>query len=233
MFNPNLAQDPVILKFKEQSSFVHVHVNLTDIEEEFQDPQLIDQMKAEAASYYFDHVWLGKPFYLYSGLPFAQAKLVRTNETWRTVAFLDPSFMGGDFSAIAFVATDGNRIKAWGYASKQSWKAEINRYKDLLEEHNCVSFYYESNALGDAPEEEFAKVGVSALPYYSMGDKHNRIYRGAYQIDGKLDLVENKSNRDFIDYVVNYSHEAANDDPPDALISNLMAHGIINDKVVK
>ena len=93
-------------------------------------------------------------------------------------------------------------------------------------------FYYESNALADTPQDVFADLGIEALPHYSLGNKHNRIYRGAATIEGRAAIVVNKSNTEFVKNVLEYNEKAANDDAPDSVVSNLMVQGVIDARKV-
>jgi hypothetical protein len=120
----------------------------------------------------------------------------------------------------------------WGYCWRESWNTVKHQIAEKLVENNAVSFIYESNALADTPQEVFAGLGIDAIPHYSLGNKHNRIYRGAAFIEGRAAMVVNKCNSEFTKNVLEYSEEAANDDAPDSLVSNLMAHGVIDMKKV-
>lgn len=230
--NPNLKRDPVIEKVETQVSFEILHVNIFDIESRFQDAQLLEQAKAEEHEIYYRHVWLGEEFYRISGYPFAAIPEIRTNEEFETYAFLDPSFSGGDYTALSFITTQGSKLLFWGYCWREGWNTVKHQIAEKLVENNAVSFIYESNALADTPQEVFAGLGIDAIPHYSLGNKHNRIYRGAAFIEGRASMVVNKCNSEFTKNILEYSEEAANDDAPDSLVSNLMAHGVINMKKV-
>lgn len=228
--NPNMKRDPAIAKVETQLSFAVLHVNIFDIEPDFQDGQLLEQAASEKGQFYYAHTWLGEEFYRVSGYPFANTPEIRTNEEFRTYAFLDPSFAGGDYTALSFIAEKGGVIYFWGYCWKEGWNTVKHTIAEKLKEHHAVSFIYESNAIADAPQEVFADLGIEALPQYSLGNKHNRIYRGAAQVEGKCKLVVNKGNEMFNKNVLEYSDEAANDDGADSFVSNLMAHGVIDSK---
>lgn len=226
--NPNKKRDPVIEKVETQKSHEIIHVNIFDIEEKYQDKQLLEQAASEEGQLYYKHVWLGEEFAKVGGYPFANIDLIRTNDAPQSFAFLDPSFAGGDFTALSFAANYGGKLLTWGMCWRESWNHVKEEIVDLLKEHNCVSFYYESNSLGDTPQEIFADYGIDAQPWYSLGNKHARIYRGAHHIEGKALICTNKSNDEYVKNVLDYSDEAANDDAPDSLVSNLMAHDVID-----
>lgn len=229
--NPNLKRDPVIETIESQGEefidYQVLHVNIFDIEPKFQDKQLLQMAKAAEGQFYYRHVWLGEEFYRISGYPFAWLESIRTNEQFKTVAFLDPSFAGGDFTALSFAALKDGKLYLWGYCWRESWTRVKHEIIELLREHNCIDFQYESNGLAEAPEEAFAELGVTAEPKYSLGNKHNRIYMGAAFIEQKAYLVQNKSNSEYVKNVLEYSDEAKNDDAPDSLVSNLIHHDLI------
>jgi PBSX family phage terminase large subunit len=228
--NPNMKRDPAVAKVETQESHAILHVNIFDIESQFQDKQLLENAASEEGQYYYRHVWLGEEFYRMGGYPFATTKEIRTNEEFKTYAFLDPSFAGGDMTALSFICNAGGKIYFWGYCWREGWNTVKHDIVEKLREHNAISFFYESNAIADAPQEVFADLGIEALPQYSLGNKHNRIYRGAAQLEGKCAIVVNKGNEMFNKNVLEYNDEAANDDAADSLISNCMAHGVIDDK---
>lgn len=230
--NPNKLRDPVIVKVETQSSYKVVHANIFDIEPEFQDAQLIEQAKSEEGQFYYDHVWLGKEFYHFGGAPFATLDTVYSSEEFETFAFLDPSFMGGDYTALSFAANYGGKLILWGYCWREAWNIKRDEIAALLREHNCVSFHYESNCLGSTPDEMFAEVGIDAQPFYSLGNKHARIYRGASYISGRAVLCKNKGNDAYYKNVTEYTSDAANDDAPDSLVSNLLCNGVIEQRKV-
>lgn len=230
--NPNLKRDPAVAKVETQESHVIVHANIFDIEPQFQDEQLLEQARSEQGQFYYDHVWLGKEFYRISGYPFANTNVIRTNEEFKTYAFLDPSFAGGDYTALSFITEKNGLLYFWGTCWREAWNTVKHQIVEELKKHNAIEFVYESNALADTPQEVFGDLGINAIPRFSLGNKHNRIYRGASEIENRCALVSNKSNEAFIKNVLEYSEEASNDDAPDSLVSNLMAQGVINYKKV-
>lgn len=229
--NPNMKRDPIIEAVESQGEsgidFEIIHANIFDIEEKFQDKQALEMAKNAEGQFYYRHVWLGEEFYKISGYPFAWMETIRTNEEFKTVAFLDPSFAGGDYTALSFAAFKDGKIYLFGYCWRESWNRCKEKIVDKLREHNCIDFMYESNALAETPEEIFASLGVVATPKYSIGNKENRIYMAAAFIEQRAVLVQNKSNSEYVKNVLEYYEKAANDDGPDSLASNLIHHDMI------
>ncbi|HGS4438093.1 TPA: phage terminase large subunit [Vibrio cholerae] len=230
--NPNFNIDPIVGKLQ---SFINqepanddnyqpiakiVHINIFDLPEEFQDKQLLEQARKEKGEIYFDHVWLGAAFHALSGMPFETLDLINTDQQMECIAFIDPSFNGGDFTAITFLgAQDNGRLAAWGSVFSQAWDVCIEELVTLIRKWRPTSVYYECNAIFGAAKTLFAQHGINAKPKLSTGNKHARIYRAASVVRPYLDLIENRSNRGYIKNVMTYSDKAKNDDAPDSLAS--------------
>lgn len=225
-------KDDIIKIFETQESYHYTHVNIYDVEPEFQDKSSLKLALAAINEYYYRHVWLGQPFHLFAGFPFSDVRQETSTREFETFAFLDPSFAGGDYTALNFIAEYKGKLITWGYCWRESWITVKHEIKDLLIEHNAVSFYYESNAIATAPQEVFSEINIEANPRYSLGDKHNRIYQASYATKQDLILIKNKSNMAFIDNFLDYNNKATNDDAADAFALNLMAHGVISTKKV-
>lgn len=230
--NPNARIDPVIKKVQARENHFILHVNLFDLEPEFQDKKALIDAEADLGTYYYDHVWLGAPFYLFAGYPFANIETIESDKKYKSYAFLDPSFTGGDFTALNFIAEENGDLVTWGYCWREGWETVAPVIKDLLIEHGASEFYYESNNIATAPMTVFARLGIEANPRYSLGNKHNRIYQASYETKGRVTLITNKSNNDFIQNFTDYNKNAPHDDAADAFTSNLLCQGILSNKKV-
>ena len=230
--NPNKKRDPTIEAVEALGNCIIEHVNIFDVEEDFQDKQLLEQAKSAEGQYYYGHVWLGEPFYRFSGYPFANVEQKRSMRKFKTKAFLDPSFVGGDLTSLCFVSEWKGKIVVWGYCWREAWNTVKYDIKEKLIEHNCEEFFYESNAIATAPQETFAGIGIDAIPRYSLGDKHNRIYQVAYEVGDILILIPNKGNSEFNNNFLDYNKEAANDDAADSFASNMIANGLVANRKI-
>lgn len=230
--NPNFDEDPVLAKVKTHGEQARIeHVNIFDLPKEFQDKQLLDQAESEKGEVYYDHVWLGAASHKLSGYPWIQCGEIRTNETIQCIAFIDPSFKGGDYTALSFVGIRGGRLVAWGYCWKKAWKACIDDICDLFDQYKPAEAYYEDNAQGNTPQDLFGDCGYEVSPRTSFGNKENRIYKVAYYVAHRLDLVRNHCNEEWYKQVTKYNEEAPHDDAPDSLASAFVVAGIITDKM--
>lgn len=232
--NPNFNKDPIVQKLE---TFIDVeaandesykpiakilHVNIFDLPENFQDPQLIEQARKEKGEIYYDHIWLGKAFHALSGMPFENLPTLSivSELDIPCIAFIDPSFNGGDFTAITFLGSLPNgRLACWGKLYAQAWDTCIDDLVSEIKRWSPMSVYYECNAIFGAAKTLFGQKGVIAKPRLSTGNKHARIYRAASVVRNDLDLIENRSNREYIKNVLNYNDKAKNDDGADSLAS--------------
>lgn len=229
--NPNFDVDPVIAKIQNMDNAVIKHINIFDLEQEFQDPQLIAQAEQERDEIYFNHVWLGEAHHKISGYPFAQIESIRTNEKIPCIAFLDPSFMGGDFTALTFLGSRNGQLCFWGKVWRQAWNACIDDICEELHEYEPEEFHYEANSLGSVPEDLFSERRIRAFPRISLGNKHNRIYKVAAYTAYRMKMVSNRCNTEYVTNILKYNEEAANDDAPDSLASACLVSGVVSDKM--
>lgn len=229
--NPNFDTDPVVAKVQNLENSKILHINIFDLEEEFQDPQLIAQAKQEENEIYYPHVWLGEAHHKISGYPFAQVESIRTNQKFDCIAFLDPSFAGGDFTALTFLGAMGGELVFWGKVWRQAWNTVIDEIVEELEEYKPNQFHYEANSLGSVPEDLFAERRIRAFPKTSFGNKHNRIYKVAAYTAFRLKMVSNRCNNEYMKNILKYNEEAANDDAPDSLASACLVSGVVSDKM--
>ncbi|HCE3204004.1 TPA: phage terminase large subunit [Vibrio parahaemolyticus] len=234
--NPNFAEDPVITKvraFGDQA--VIKHINIFDLPNRYQDTQLLEQAKRERGEVTWPHVWLGEPSPKISGYPFAETPVVTAEENEELlpcVAFLDPSYKGGDFTALSFVSQTRGYVFAWGYCFPHSWNSAIDQIAEKINLFPVVEFYYEDNGVGTAPQDYFSVRGIDAIPRTTLGNKHDRIFRvGAFLNLMRLRLVENWSNQEWLTQHKKFNKDAEHDDAPDATTNCAVRSGIVSDKI--
>ena len=234
--NPNKRIDPIIQKIKTLKGKI-ININIFDIARRFQDAQLMAQAKLEEKEPYYDHVWLGKPFFDMGDLPFSRMELVSdAGEPVDTmIAFLDPSYKGGDYTALAFLGQgrDTGKLYVWGRAYKQSWNSVIPKMAVEIRKHKPQRFFYEDNNLGMIPRDLFNDYeGIRTVPKTSTINKETRIYKVGAFIGHKLTMIKGFSDNMFTTLVSEYSAESADyDDPPDAVASAVISTGIIKEKI--
>lgn len=231
--NPNFAVDPVVAKVEKFSNSLIEHVNIFDIEEEFQDKQLLEQAAAEKKEVYYNHVWLGEASHKISGYPFAQVKLTQTNNKFDCIAFIDPSFRGGDYTAITFLSVFKGQIVFWGMCFKRSWQGCFDDMANMIKEYQPRETWYESNALGLAPQQYFRERGIKIIDRDSIDNKENRIYKAAGFIAHRSFMVTNRCNTQYMKHVTEYHSDADFDDAPDSLASAAIVAGQVYNKTFK
>lgn len=231
--NPNFESDPIktkIEKFGDRAKIVHV--NIFNIPEAFQDPQLLEQAKAEELEDTYGHVWLGDPSPKISGYPWRGMEEVFMNDDMECYAFLDPSFKGGDHSAISFVGGRGNSIYCWGYSWKKAWHHCVDDICNLIEAYRPSIFEYEDNGgMGAVPEDMFAEKGVMATGVTSLGNKETRIFKTAAFRARNTKIIKNRTNAMWYKGVLEYNTDADYDDEADSLASTYKTAGLITDKM--
>ncbi len=147
------------------------------------------------------------------------------------VAFIDPSFEGGDYTALTILKQHMQGVAVVGFTFKKAWNHCLDDMLPYIQKYGVRKLCFETNSLGDMPLEMLrklfgAKVGVVGRK--SNGNKHSRIMAaGTY---AHLIHLSKESDRVYIDQVVKYEYKAKHDDAPDSLASCLEWIGLIRGK---
>lgn len=151
-----------------------------------------------------------------------------------SVAFIDPSFRGGDYTAMSVGRGYFDGIAIQGFAWKKAWADCLPDIIAACKALNIKRLCFETNALGMQPlsvlrvafHDAGIQVGVTGRD--STGYKHSRIM--AAGTFSKLIHLAKTSNRIYIDQVTKYEYGSKYDDAPDSLASLLEWIGLIKGK---
>lgn len=147
-----------------------------------------------------------------------------------SVAFVDPSHEGGDFTAISIIKQHLQGIVVVGFVWKKAWHHCLKEIAEVTEKYNVQKLCFETNALGQQPLDvlrQVLKCGV--VGRRSNNNKHSRIMAaGAY---AEFIHLSKESHKAYIDQVVQYEYNAKNDDAPDSLATGLEWIGLIRGKI--
>lgn len=146
------------------------------------------------------------------------------------VAFIDPSFEGGDYTALTILKAHMQGVAVVGFAYKKAWNHALDDIYQKLIKYSVKRLCFETNSLGDQPLEilrqAFKTVGVVGKK--SNTNKHSRIMTaGTFS---HMIHLSKESDRIYIDQVVRYEYKAKHDDCPDSLASCLEWVGLIRGK---
>lgn len=149
-----------------------------------------------------------------------------------SVAFIDPSFEGGDYTAMSIIRAYMQGVAVVGFVWKKSWNDSLDDIVQKVIKYSVKKLCFETNSLGTMPLNILRKalpeyVGVSGRK--SNTNKHSRILAaGTY---AQIIHMSKESDRTYIDQVVKYEYDAKNDDAPDSLASGLEWIGLIRGKI--
>lgn len=151
-----------------------------------------------------------------------------------SVAFIDPSFRGGDYTAMTVGRGHFDGIAIQGFAWKKAWADCLPDIIEACKAHSIKRLCFETNALGMQPlavlraafNDASIQVGVTGRD--STGYKHSRIM--AAGTFAKLIHLAKTSHRIYIDQVTKYEYGSKFDDAPDSLASLLEWIGLIRGK---
>ncbi len=165
-----------------------------------------------------------------TGFPLENVKLIDAYPKGDSIAFIDPSFEGGDFTALTILKGHFDGVAVKGKLYKRAWNHCLNEMYAEMRACGVKRLGFETNSLGSMPidilREALPDIGVVGKK--STGHKHSRILSaGTYS---NLIHLSKDSDRAYIEQVVNYEYGAKNDDAPDSLASALEMVGLIRGK---
>lgn len=164
-----------------------------------------------------------------TGFPLENVKLIDAFPSGDSIAFIDPSFEGGDFTALTIIKGHFDGVAVQGHVWKRAWNHCLPEIKEKLLANGVKRLGFECNSLGDMPlsilREVLEDTGIGVVGKKSTNAKHSRILNaGAY---AHLIHLSKTSDRSYIEQIVNYEYGATHDDAPDSLASCLEMVGLI------
>lgn len=148
------------------------------------------------------------------------------------VAWIDPSYEGGDYTAISIIKQYMDGIAVVGFTYKKAWNHCLDEMVLQLKKYGVKKLAFETNSLGDQPiimlGDLLKSTGIGITGRKSTLNKHSKIMSaGSY---AHLIHLSKESSRIYLDQVVKYEYNAKNDDAPDSLASCLEWIGLIRGK---
>lgn len=146
------------------------------------------------------------------------------------VAFIDPSFEGGDYTALTILKAHMQGVAVVGFVYKKAWNHCLDDMVPKLQKYNVKKLAFETNSLGEQPIELLRKLfgSVGVIGRKSNTNKHSRIMAaGAF---AHLIHLSKESDKTYVDHVVKYEYKSKFDDAPDSLASCLEWIGLIRGK---
>jgi hypothetical protein len=162
--------------------------------------------------------------------PFQDIKYLDRFPTGETaVAWIDPSFEGGDFTSLTILKQHLDGIAIVGFLYKQAWNHCLDKMLPHLGKFNVKRLGFEANSLGDQPvimlRDLLKGTGIGVVGRKSTSNKHAKIMNaGAY---AHLLHLSRESDPKYIQQVIQYEESAKNDDAPDGIASCLEWIGLI------
>lgn len=164
--------------------------------------------------------------------PFDQIRYIDQFPTGDSaVAFIDPSFEGGDYTALTIMKAYMQGVAVVGFTYKKAWNHCLEEVASQMNRFNVRRLCFETNCLGDMPIELLRRTfqGIGVVGKKSNTNKHSRICTaGAFS---HLIHLSKESDRIYTDQVVKYEYKSKYDDAPDSLASCLEWIGLIRGKL--
>ncbi len=167
-----------------------------------------------------------------TGNPFAKVQHLDKMPGGETVAFMDPSFRGGDYTALSIGRQHFDGMAIQGRAWKRSWEDCLDDLKKDVIAFNIRRLCFETNCLGNMPlaiiRAHLTGLNCVVIGRDSQDNKHARIM--AAGVFAKYIFLAKTSDRIYIDHVTKYEYKSKFDDAPDSLASLLAWIGLIRGK---
>ena len=238
LLNPYKPQDAIKSFIQEQKNHKIMHINIFDLPEKYQNKGLLQQAedakKADPDLYTWE--WLGKPHPEIPKEPFKDIvfkdELDDIQQEGEVYAFIDPSFTGHDYTAIAIGWYYNSKLYITGYVYKLAWNQCLDSLYKNIKNLSVDYVYYESNGVGSSLEEIFYekhKIRAEGRPTTSSsGSKVARIYNNISPIIEYIEFI-NLDNQ-FCKQIINFDMDLSKsnkiyDDAPDAVASLIKIMG--------
>jgi len=167
-----------------------------------------------------------------SSSSFADVSYIASFPQRDSVAFIDPSFEGGDYTALTVLTSHFDGVAIQGHVWKMAWNHCIDDMVAKMRALGVRKLCFETNSLGDQPIQLLRSHkdlgGIGVMGKKSIGEKHSRIM--AAGVFAKLIHLSQNSDKIYIDQVVKYEYKAKFDDAPDSLASCMEWVGLIKGK---
>lgn len=223
--NPKTDNDPVLLfANRRPENSIIIHRNIDDIEERFQNPDLLKE--AEYSKKYdskdkYEHIWLGKGSPLIQN-PFAKVEILKDlpAKQWeRFYAWVDPAFVGYGKACTAVCGLvkleRDNNLYIFGEMFEGAWHAHMDDIYNFINKDNrwlfsnidgITTVYYESNSIGSHLRKIYHKKAYgerTIIPIQTLGNKEVKIASKSY-LHADIKLISNFSHDNFIKNVLEY-----------------------------
>jgi len=162
-----------------------------------------------------------------AGNPLEKVKFLDEFPAASSVAFIDPSFEGGDYTAMSVVTQHFDGVAVFGKAWKRAWYDCVDEMQAVISKYQVGRLCFETNSLGEQPIILLRDLieGCGIVGRKTTGNKHARIASlGPYAEN--IHIAKN-SDRIYIDQVKKYEYGSKYDDSPDSLASCLQWIGLI------
>lgn len=164
-----------------------------------------------------------------TGYPLEKIKYVDDFIAGDCVAFIDPSYEGGDYTAMTCLRGHFEGVMIKGRCWKRAWYDCLDEMVAEMIACGVKRVCIETNSLGDQPVRMLGELlydtGIGVVGRRSVGPKHARIVAaGAF---APMIHMAKTSDRVYQDQTIRYEYRAKNDDAPDSLASCLEWIGLI------
>lgn len=166
-----------------------------------------------------------------AGNPLENCKFIDKFPKGSCVAFVDPSFEGGDYTAMSVVRQYFDGVAVFGKVWRRDWFNCVDDIQAVVSSKGVEKLCFETNSLGEQPIVLLRDLleGTGVVGRKSTGPKHSRILAaGAF---AHLIHLAKDSDRRYIDQTTKYEYGAEHDDAPDSLASCLEWIGLIRGRM--
>lgn len=163
--------------------------------------------------------------------PLEKVNYIDTFPPGDSIAFIDPSFKGGDYTALSIIKGHFDGVAVHGKLYKKAWNHCVEEMAKEMKANGVKRVAFECNSLGDTPVAILRLAlgsGIGVVGADTTDNKHAKIM--ALGPFAHLIHLSKTSDKIYIDQCVQYEYGAKHDDAPDSLASGLKWLGLIKVK---
>ncbi|MDR3243499.1 MAG: hypothetical protein LBT79_01990 [Elusimicrobiota bacterium] len=139
-----------------------------------------------------------------------------------SIASIDPSHKGGDYTAITIAQGYFEKLLAIGFCFKKAWYDCLPELKGLAARFNIKQLFFENNALGEEPIRQLKTLIPACVikGFESLDNKEAKIQNAGMFV--KSILLSSESDFAYKTQTIEYEIGDKNDDAPDSLANLLI-----------
>ncbi|MDR3050005.1 MAG: hypothetical protein LBV16_09290 [Elusimicrobiota bacterium] len=159
-----------------------------------------------------------------AAMPFADIEItdLQIDCSQGTVASIDPSYKGGDYTAISIMRFFGAKAVFVGFVWKKAWYDCLEDLRAVFVRFNVKMVFFENNVLGEEPIRQLNNLNLDCkfVGFVSLDNKAAKIQNAGMFANSFM--LSKESSSEYISQILDYEAGAEYDDAPDSMANLLI-----------